>query len=51
MLLAFLTMIVLGLEALFLSWITVLVGGSKLRPGDVVCGLCALTVFHCAYSI
>ena len=45
-LLAFLTMLVLGLEALFLSWITVLVGGRKLRPGAVVRGLCGLAVFH-----
>ena len=46
MLLAFITMLVLGLDAIFLSWLTVLVGGSKLCPGDVVRGLCALTVFH-----
>ena len=45
-LLAFLTILVLRLDALFLSGITVLVGGSKLRPGDVVRGLCGLAVFH-----
>ena len=41
-LLVFLTMLVLRLEALFISCPTVLVGGSKLRPGDVVRGLCEL---------
>ena len=46
MLLEFLTMFVLILAVLFLSWLTVLVGGRKLRPGDVVRGLCALAVFH-----
>ena len=45
-LLAFLTMLVLGLDALFLSWLTVLIGGSKLRPSNLVCGLCLLAVFH-----
>ena len=45
-LLAFLTMLVLRLDALFLSRLTVLVGGSKLCPGDVVRGLCALSLFH-----
>ena len=45
-LLAFVTMLVFGLEALFLSWLTVFTGGSKLRPGDVVRGLCTLAVFH-----
>ena len=45
-LLAFLTMPVLRLDALFLSWLTVLAGGSKLLPGDVVCGLYALALFH-----
>ena len=44
--LEFLTMIILRLGALFLSWLTVLVGGSKLRPGDVVRDLSALSVFH-----
>ena len=39
-------MLVLGLEALFLSWLTVLVGGRELRPSNVVRGLCALAVFH-----
>ena len=38
-LLVFLTMIILRLGALFLPRIDVLVGGSKLCPGDVVCGL------------
>ena len=46
MLLVFLTMLVLGLDALFLSWITFLVGGSKLLPGDFVRGICALAVLH-----
>ena len=50
-LLVFLTMLVLGLDALFLSWLTVLVGSSKLRPGDVVRGLCALVVFHECFDI
>ena len=45
-LLEFLTMIVLRLGALFLSRIAVLVGGSKLRPGDIVRGFCALAVLH-----
>ena len=45
-LLACLTMLVLRLDALCISWITVLVGGSKLRPGDVVRDLSALSVFH-----
>ena len=45
-LLAFLTLLVLILDALFLSPLTVLVGGSKLCPSDVVRGLCALAVFH-----
>ena len=45
-LLEFLTMIFLRLGALFLSRLAVLVGGSELRPGNVVCGLCALAVFH-----
>ena len=44
--LAFLTMLVLRLGALFLFWLTVLAGGRKLRPGDVVRGLFALAVFH-----
>ena len=53
---AFLTMIILSLGALFLPRLTVLVGGSELCPGDVVRGLCALTVFHkglkiCSLSI
>ena len=43
-LLAFLTMIILRLNALFLPRLAVLVGGSKLRPGDVVGGFCALAV-------
>ena len=41
---AFLTMIILSLGALFLPRIAVLVGGSELRPGDVVGGFCALAV-------
>ena len=45
-LLAFLTMLVLRLDALFLPRLTVLVRGSKLRPGDVVRGLCTLAVLH-----
>ena len=45
-LLAFLTMIILRLVALFLSRIAVLVGGSKLRPGNVVRGFCTLAVLH-----
>ena len=43
-LLAFLTMIVLRLGALFLPRLAVLVGGSELRPSDVVGGFCALAV-------
>ena len=45
-LLAFLTMIILRLGALFLPQLDVLVRGSKLCPGDVVRGFCALTVLH-----
>ena len=45
-LLAFLTMIILILGALFLPWLSVLVRGRKLRPGDVVGGFCALAVLH-----
>ena len=45
-LLAFLTMIVLRLGALFLYWLAVLVGGSKLRPVEVVRCFCALAVLH-----
>ena len=45
-LLAFLTMLVLRLDALVLSRLTVLIGGSKLHPGNVVRGICALAVFH-----
>ena len=45
-LLVFLTMIILRLDAIFLFRLAVLVGGSKLRPGDVVRGFCALAVFH-----
>ena len=45
-LLAFLTMLVLRLGALFLPQLTVLVGGIKLRPDNVVRGFCALAVFH-----
>ena len=41
---AFLTAIILSLGALFPPRIDVLVGGSKLRPGDVVGGFCALAV-------
>ena len=44
-LLAFLTMIFLRLGALFIPRLAVLVGGSELRPGDVVGGFCALAVF------
>ena len=43
-LMEFLTMLVLRLYSLFLSWLTVLVRGRKLCPGDVVGGLCALAV-------
>ena len=43
-LLSFLTMIILSLGALFLPWLAVLVGGSKLCPGDVVGGFYALAV-------
>ena len=43
-LLAFLTMIILRIGALFLPRLAVLVGGSKLRPGNVVGGFCALAV-------
>ena len=50
-LLEFLTMLVLGLEALFISLLTVLVEGSKLCPSDVVHGLCALAVFHECHKI
>ena len=45
-LLVLLTMPVLRLDVIFLSRLTVLVGGSKLRPGNVVRGICALSVFH-----
>ena len=45
-LLAFLTMLVLGLDALFRSWLTVFVGGSKLFSSNVVRGLCAVAVFQ-----
>ena len=50
-LLAFLTMIVLRLGALFLPRIAVLVGGSKLCPGDVVRSFCALAVLHKGLNI
>ena len=43
-LLAFLTIIILSLGALFLPRLAVLVGGSKLFPGDVVGGFCELAV-------
>ena len=43
-LLAFLTMIILSLGALFLPRLTVIVGGSDLCPGDVVGGFCVLAV-------
>ena len=43
---AFLTMIILSLGALFLTRLTVLVGGSKICPGDVVGGFCALSVLN-----
>ena len=43
-LLAFFTMIVFRLGALFLPRLTVLVGGSKLHHGDVFGGFCALAV-------
>ena len=43
-LLVFLTMIILRLGALFLPWLAVLVRGSKICPGDVVGGFCALAV-------
>ena len=43
-LLAFITMIVLRLGAIFLSRIAVLVGGRELCPGDFVGGFCALAV-------
>ena len=45
-LMVFITMLVLRLDTLFLSWLTVLVGGSKLFPRNVLPGLCALAVFH-----
>ena len=45
-LLEFLTLLTLRLDALFLSRLTVLFGVRKLRPSDVVRGLCALAVFH-----
>ena len=41
---AFLPAIILSLGALFTPRLAVLVGGSELRPGDVVGGLCALAV-------
>ena len=41
---AFLTMIILSLGALFPPRLDALVGGSELRPGDVVGGFCALAV-------
>ena len=41
---AFFTAITLGLGALFPPRLDFLVGGSELRPGDVVGGFCALTV-------
>ena len=41
---AFLTVIILSLGAIFFPRLAVLVGGSELRPGDVVGGLCALAV-------
>ena len=50
-LLEFLTMLVLRLGAIFLYRLTVLVGGSKLRPGDVVLGFCALTVLYKGLNI
>ena len=45
-LLAFLTMIILRPGALFLPQLAVLVGGSKLLPGDVFGGFCALAVLN-----
>ena len=44
MLYAFLTVIILSLGALFPPRFAGLVGGSELRPGDVVGGFCALAV-------
>ena len=41
---AFLNRIILSLGALFPPRIAVLVGGSELRPGDVVGDFCALAV-------
>ena len=41
---AFLTMIILSLGALFPPRLAFLVGGSELRPRDVVGGFCALVV-------
>ena len=41
---AFLTTITLGLGALFPPRLAFLVGGSELRPGDVVGDFCALAV-------
>ena len=41
---AFLTMITLGLGAIFPPRFAFLVRGSELRPGDVVGGFCALAV-------
>ena len=43
---AFLTTITLGLGALFPPRVAFLVRGNELRPGDVVGGLCALTVLY-----
>ena len=43
-LLAFLTMIILRLSALFLPRLAVFVGGRNFCPGDVVSGFCALSV-------
>ena len=50
-LLTFLTMIILSLGVLFLPWLDVLVGGRKLRPGDVVNSFCALAVLDKGLNI
>ena len=43
---AFLTVIILSLGALFPPRLAILVGGSKLRPGNVVGGFFALSVLN-----
>ena len=47
LLLVFLTILIFGFEALFLPLgVTVIVLGSKLRPGNLVHSFCSFTVFH-----